>query len=137
MRYSFVMRCPICNCKKYCSTAIKAGTNNYYIREFVCKSCGNSYQHQLPLVTNTNKYQQVMVNKKLTFLHRFIWEAYNNVTLTNNDIVHHINGNKSDNRPSNLASISKNSHSRNLQYRELSNKILELEAEIKRLKNIV
>jgi len=43
-------------------------------------------------------------------LHRLIFEDYHNCTLDKNDVIHHIDGDKMNNHPTNLICMSKNAH---------------------------
>ena len=64
--------------------------------------------------------------------HRRVWEQYHKKTIPKGWHIHHINGNKSDNRIENLLALSSREHS--LIIAKLSQRIGKLEAEIRRLK---
>ena len=49
---------------------------------------------------------------KNKFLHRLIFEDYHNCTLDENDVIHHIDGDKLNNHPANLICMSKEAHLR-------------------------
>lgn len=56
--------------------------------------------------------------------------------LTKDDIVHHVNGVRSDNRRENLVVVNANSHEKHTFEKKLQERILKLEKEIAKLKNI-
>jgi len=65
--------------------------------------------------------------------HLVIWEEHHKKELPKGWHIHHINGNKSDNRPENLLALSSRKHS--LIIPELSKRIGELEQELLEIKN--
>jgi|GEM_PF-1629221 len=65
--------------------------------------------------------------------HILVWETYHNRRLPAGYLIHHLNGIKNDNRPSNLIAMKKNEHVH--QAEPFKKKILELEIENEQLKN--
>lgn len=59
-----------------------------------------------------NKYKALKVNGKKIDEHRFIIEQFLGRKLKRNEVVHHINGNKNDNRIENLQLMSLSEHSK-------------------------
>lgn len=64
---------------------------------------------QFTYVNGNGRYKRIMVNGKNCQLHRYVWEQ-NNGPIPKGYIVHHINGNKLDNRIENLSCISQKEH---------------------------
>ena len=49
---------------------------------------------------------------KNKFLHRLVFEDYNDCTLDKNDVIHHIDGDVLNNHPANLICMSKKAHNK-------------------------
>lgn len=58
------------------------------------------------------KYKRIYINKKHVTLHRYLMELHLGRKLERSEHIHHINGNKLDNRIENLVIISQSEHSR-------------------------
>ena len=58
------------------------------------------------------KYKSKKINGKKIDEHRIIMQEYLGRKLNSNEIVHHINGNKSDNRIENLQVMSRSEHAK-------------------------
>ena len=59
-----------------------------------------------------NKYKAMKINGKKKDEHRYIIEKFLGRKLTFNEVVHHINGNKNDNRIENLVVMSRAEHTK-------------------------
>lgn len=58
------------------------------------------------------RYRKIRVNGKQMSLHRHVMEQKLGRKLLSDEVVHHINGNKLDNRPENLTVMSASEHSK-------------------------
>lgn len=56
------------------------------------------------------QYPTIQVNKKQWRIHRYIMEKHIGRKLLSNELVHHINGNKHDNKINNLQIVSRSEH---------------------------
>lgn len=61
-------------------------------------------------IITPNGYVRIQVNCKPIFEHRFVMEQYVGRKLKKGEIVHHINGNKKDNRIKNLKIMKSGEH---------------------------
>lgn len=55
--------------------------------------------------SNPDGYYRVKLNNKKYLAHRLVWVLYNKTDLTNDLVIHHIDGNKSNNNPLNLKAV--------------------------------
>lgn len=113
--------------KKYCSNACKYMSQKIAAPYIDCKQCGESFalskqvsggwnynvkycskecvnnsQRKEGWCTDKNGYKYATFNGKSMFEHRLIMEGIMGRKLTAQETVHHINGDRMDNRPINL-----------------------------------
>ncbi len=83
-------------------------------------------------------YKRVCINRKQFLVHRLIIEKYIGRKLKNNEVVHHLNGIKTDNRIENLEVLTGSVHSKShaerlIEIALLKKKVESLEKRIERL----
>jgi hypothetical protein len=61
-------------------------------------------------ITNEGYYVITSGEYRKKLLHRLIFEDYHDCKLDSNDIIHHIDGDKTNNHPTNLICMSKKAH---------------------------
>ena len=99
----------------------------------ICQSCSsthryydkhNGYVHlRMPDYPNAQKNGTVLE-------HRYIMEQFWGRQLTSNEVVHHLNGIRNDNRIQNLAIVGKHSHPNKTYIKLLQKRIKKLEAKL-------
>ena len=102
-----------------------------------CHSLTNT---EMPLVNGDGVCQIVNVNGKYALINRIVWEVYNNATLDDGDIIHHISVNRGDNRPSNLIKMKRQDHDRVIHSANLINSvkiIINLKKQIRKLEETI
>ncbi len=81
-----------------------------------CRDCqkeaGHAYRGPVTRNFGGGRYLKTDVNGKTVSVHRLVMEEKLGRPLTKDEVVHHINGDKKDNRPENLAVMSFSEHSR-------------------------
>lgn len=92
------------NCKR-CGKALTARQkrfcSSYCVGKVYAKKAGEANGKR---IRGTGRYPYIRArhNGKLDYLHRVVWEKANGRRLEPGEVVHHINGDKRDNRPENL-----------------------------------
>lgn len=84
-------------------------------KKFCSQKCYSLYQSYIksPQVKNRGpRYKRIYVDGKRVLEHRYIMECYLNRHLKKNEHIHHINGNKHDNRIENLMIVSPSQHTK-------------------------
>lgn len=86
----------------------------------------------------TYGYIRIKVNGAWVLEHRYVWEQIHG-PLPKGWVVHHINGNKSDNRPTNLLGLPKGEHSPEATglIRVRISRIVELEDKVAQLEGLI
>ena len=112
--------CTKCRVEKNDSEFNKASRNKSGLRA-ECRACQQSAwlkDHPDPIrgAHRTKplkaRYHKMRVNGKQVSVHRHVMEQKLGRSLEPHEVVHHINGNKLDNRPENLTVLSVSEHSR-------------------------
>jgi hypothetical protein len=100
----------------------RASENNILKYDDICKYldyCEDSITHLVWKIKYSNRalpgrkvgypnpdgYYRVKLNDKKYLAHRLVWVLYNKTDLTSDLVIHHIDGNKSNNHPLNLKSV--------------------------------
>ena len=84
-----------------------------------------------------NHYKTIQIDGKQVRLHRFLMEQKIGRKLCFNEIVHHINGNKFDNRIENLEVVSRSDHMKmHTEVADRSNEVRKLQLVVKDLSDM-
>lgn len=97
--------------RKFGEICLTEGCNKQAIKRYLCGAChARRYrknekmpQRRLePFSAGKSGYELISFNGELMFYHRYVWEQYHNIKLLPQQNIHHINGDRSDNRIENL-----------------------------------
>ena len=95
--------CSRCGKGNYRTKGACLEDNLSYSKLYECVSCGNSWRQSFSLVAkDSNKYHYLHLHREQLNLQRWVWEQAHGRLLAPTECVHHLNGRKGDNRPSNL-----------------------------------
>jgi len=80
-------------------------------KSYICcsRKCHTEFQRK-DRVINGNGYVAIWVDDQKVLEHRFVMEQYLGRSLLENEIVHHINNNRTDNRVENLQVMTQGQH---------------------------
>jgi len=127
--------CPKCSSPNY---QIKDGgifDDNYYYFNVECRSCHHLSEFKKPLVLpEDGLYTYQWFNNKIYALHRLVWEWVHKEAPRG--IIHHLNGHRRDNRPSNLYNMN-TGHSPYLNSNNSTIIIQKLKARVRQLENTI
>ncbi len=93
---------------KFCSKEFHISPSRIGKKFFCSRLCYNKWQTK-PI---KKTYKKIYVNGKRVLEHRHVMQCKLNRPLTENEEVHHINGNSKDNRINNLIILNKLSHAK-------------------------
>lgn len=85
---------------------ICSGSLNKRQRKLCSRSCQAEFFRRTYRGKGKSPYIRIRTSGGRILLHRFVWEQANGRKLRDGEIVHHINGNKRDNRAENLEALS-------------------------------
>lgn len=95
-------------------------------KHFCCKECYNVYPKDLRVEKTKNVYRDKIIKGRRTLYHRYIMEQHLGRQLERNEHVHHINGDKQDNRIENLMVVTAGNHNRIHQQKYPTTKICKI-----------
>ena len=126
--------CPICRRKNsYIIIQMELVDNDSYFRMLKCRSCNNIWKEIISLIDVKYYLISVPGYKKAIPISHWVWEQVNHRKLLSGELIHHISGIDSDNRPSNLLSMPVSEHSAYLNSSHPYNRIKILEERIREL----
>lgn len=108
MRAYLFVEIPCSHCGK---TLTKYKSQTCRKNNFCSKECRKEYIRKQKRL-NTHGYVLIYVNDISVLEHRYIMEVFLGRPLTEDEVVHHINGNTKDNRIENLQVMSYGDHAR-------------------------
>jgi len=136
-------RCPKCGVNAGSHPTIGAGLHdeeNYFITKR-CRHCGNEFNLVLPLAlpSQGQTYRLIYINGKGYQMSHLVWQWKTGNPIPKGFIIHHINGNRQDNRFGNLYLMQNHKHSRIMSTSQripiLLKRIRQLEGENYRLRH--
>ena len=101
-----IVKCEICNKEFYLNKYRLERTKHH----FCSKNCYNKYEKPHRKEYTKSDYRIIRRNGKIISEHRYIVEKHIGRTLRRDEYVHHINGNKQDNRIENLVVMTPQKH---------------------------
>lgn len=136
-RYYWVA-CNDCGWERWVGRSQGKSHKGYIVEKNKCNKCRQLEIRKIGVAnpnwrggrTKHKGYYRIYVgHKHYVFEHRLVMEQHLHRELSKDEVVHHLNGTKSDNRIENLVVISKHEHSSDTYIKLLQQRIRELESQ--------